>query len=133
VITDEEKERIEALNLANDPEVAPKPWFAPVGRGSKNWRLRHRPDGGCVFLTTANHCRLSFFPHVPVEPTDPPAMRPPRVRIPARRMILLVAALGARLAWMLRIYSRFGAFSWIHAPARWEGELRERLATVVEF
>jgi len=58
VITDEEKRRIEALDLANDPEVAPKPWFAPVGRGSKNWTLRHRPDGGCVFLTTGNHCRL---------------------------------------------------------------------------
>ncbi len=34
VITEEEKQRIEALDLANDPEVAPKPWFAPcVG----NW------------------------------------------------------------------------------------------------
>ena len=58
VITDEEKDRIEALDLANDLEVAPKPWFAPVGSGSKKWRLRHRPDGGCVFLTTGNHCRL---------------------------------------------------------------------------
>jgi lysine-N-methylase len=58
VITDEEKQRIEALDLANDPEIAPKPWFAPAGRGSKKWRLKHRPDGGCVFLTTANHCRL---------------------------------------------------------------------------
>ncbi len=58
VITDEEKHRIEALDLANDPDVAPKPWFVPVARGSKKWRLAHRPDGGCVFLTTANHCRL---------------------------------------------------------------------------
>jgi lysine-N-methylase len=58
VITDEEKRRIEALDLADDPEIAPKPWFAPVGRGSKNWTLKHRPDGGCVFLTSANHCRL---------------------------------------------------------------------------
>ena len=58
VITDEEKHRIESLDLANDPEVAPKPWFAPAGRGSKKWRLTHRPDGGCVFLTTANRCRL---------------------------------------------------------------------------
>ncbi len=59
VITDEEKQRIEALDLANDPEVGPKPWFAPAKRGSKKkWRLKHRPDGGCVFLTKANHCRL---------------------------------------------------------------------------
>ena len=58
VITDEEKHRIEALDLADDLEVAPKPWFAPAGLGSKKWKLRHRPDGGCVFLTTGNHCRL---------------------------------------------------------------------------
>ena len=35
VITDEEKHRIEALDLAHDPEIAPKPWFAPLGRGSE--------------------------------------------------------------------------------------------------
>ena len=58
VITDEEKRRIEALDLADDLEVAPKPWFAPASSGSNRWRLRHRPDGGCVFLTTGNHCRL---------------------------------------------------------------------------
>ena len=58
VITEQEKQRIEALDLANDSEIAPKPWFAPLGRGSKKWTLTHRPDGGCVFLTTANRCRL---------------------------------------------------------------------------
>ncbi|MDE2508603.1 MAG: YkgJ family cysteine cluster protein [Planctomycetota bacterium] len=58
VITAEEKDRIEALDLANDPEVGARPWFAPVGGGSKNWKLRHRPDGACVFLTTANRCRI---------------------------------------------------------------------------
>jgi lysine-N-methylase len=58
VVTDKEKARIEALDLANDPEVGPKPWFAPVSRGSHKWRLAHRPDGGCVFLTKANRCRL---------------------------------------------------------------------------
>ncbi len=58
VVTDEEKHRIEALDLANDPEVAPKPWFAPAGRRSKKWKLTHRPDGGCVFLTSGNRCRL---------------------------------------------------------------------------
>jgi lysine-N-methylase len=60
IITDEEKHRIEALDLANDPEVAPKPWFARAGSGSgsQKWKLTHRPEGGCVFLTTRNHCRL---------------------------------------------------------------------------
>ena len=66
VITDEEKNRIEALDLANDPEIGPKPWFAPVALGSKKWKLAHRPDGGCVFLTTGNRCRLQerFGPEV---------------------------------------------------------------------
>ena len=58
VITDDEKRRIDSLDLASDPEVAPKPWFAPAGRGSKKWKLKHRPDGGCVFLTAGNHCRI---------------------------------------------------------------------------
>ena len=58
MITDEEKHRIEALDLANDPEVAPQPWFTRAGLGSKKWKLTHRPDGGCVFLTSANRCRL---------------------------------------------------------------------------
>jgi lysine-N-methylase len=58
VITDEEKRRIEALDLANDPEVAPQPWFAPAGWGSKKWSLRQRPGGGCVFWTTGKRCRL---------------------------------------------------------------------------
>ena len=58
VITGEEKQRIEALDLANDPEVAPGPWFAQGALGSNQWRLAHRPDGGCVFLTSGNRCRL---------------------------------------------------------------------------
>ncbi len=58
VITDEEKARIEALDLADDPQVGAKPWFKRARRGVGNWRLTHRPDGGCVFLTTENHCRL---------------------------------------------------------------------------
>jgi len=58
VISDEEKRRIEALDLANDPEVAPQPWFALKDWGAKQWTLNHRPDGGCVFLTASNRCRL---------------------------------------------------------------------------
>lgn len=55
VITDEEKQRIERLDLATDPEVGPSPWF---GRKGDMWTLKHRPEGGCVFLTSANRCRL---------------------------------------------------------------------------
>src|SRR3954454_9450325 len=58
VITDEEKRRIEALDLADDAEVAPGPWFAPASSGPRKWRLRHRPDGVCVFLTSENRCRI---------------------------------------------------------------------------
>ncbi len=58
VITDEEKRRIEELNPANDPEVAPEPWWAPAEAGSNKWTLKQRPGGGCVFLTTGNRCRL---------------------------------------------------------------------------
>src|SRR4051794_22198284 len=56
VLTDEEKRRIEALDLKGDPEVGAAPWFAPIG--PKSWRLTHRPDGSCVFLTSAKRCRL---------------------------------------------------------------------------
>jgi lysine-N-methylase len=58
VITDEEKRRIEGLGLAGDAEVDPGPWFVRKGWWSGRWALRHRPDGGCVFLTKANRCRL---------------------------------------------------------------------------
>ncbi len=58
VITDEEKKRIEGLGLADDPQVASMPWFKSMGRGSGKWRLAHRPEGGCVFLTRGNRCRI---------------------------------------------------------------------------
>jgi lysine-N-methylase len=58
VISDEEKRRIEALNLAGDPEIGAGPWFARKGWFSDKWTLKHRPEGGCVFLTSANRCRL---------------------------------------------------------------------------
>ena len=54
VISDDEKRRIEALDL----DIDSQPWFAPVGGGSANWKLTHRPDGGCVFLTASNRCRI---------------------------------------------------------------------------
>jgi lysine-N-methylase len=58
VITLDEKKRIEALDLADDPEIAARPWFERKGWWSRKWTLRHRPEGGCVFLTTGNRCRL---------------------------------------------------------------------------
>ncbi|HZZ78637.1 MAG TPA: YkgJ family cysteine cluster protein [Gemmataceae bacterium] len=66
VATDEEKNRIEALDLANDPEIGPGPWFERKSLVANTWALRHRPDGGCVFLTSANRCRLHerFGPEV---------------------------------------------------------------------
>jgi lysine-N-methylase len=58
VITEEEKSRIEALDLAGDPEIGAGPWFERKGWFATTWTLKHRPEGGCVFLTAANRCRL---------------------------------------------------------------------------
>jgi len=57
-VSAEEKTRIEALDLTDDPEIAGRPWFVSQGWLSKRWTLRRRPDGRCVFLTGANRCRL---------------------------------------------------------------------------
>jgi lysine-N-methylase len=54
----EEKDRIEALDLGDDPEIGPRPWFVSKSWWSRSWTLRRRPDGRCVFLTSANRCRL---------------------------------------------------------------------------
>ena len=58
VITEEEKQRLEKLDLAGDSEIAAGPWFLAKGWLKKSWALRRRPDGSCVFLTLANRCRL---------------------------------------------------------------------------
>jgi lysine-N-methylase len=58
VITDEEKHRLEKLDLAGDAAIAPGPWFVRRGWWPKQWALRRRSDGSCVFLTSANRCRL---------------------------------------------------------------------------
>jgi lysine-N-methylase len=66
VITEEEKRRIEALDLAGDPEIGAGPWFERKGWFATTWTLKHRPEGGCVFLTAGNRCRLHerFGPEV---------------------------------------------------------------------
>lgn len=58
VVSEEEKKRIEALDLANDPEIGAGPWIERQGWFSNAWTLKHRPEGGCVFLTAENRCRL---------------------------------------------------------------------------
>lgn len=58
VVTNDERQRIEALDLANDSEIAPGPRFTSAGRGTGQWKLNHRPDGSCVFLTATSRCRL---------------------------------------------------------------------------
>jgi lysine-N-methylase len=58
-VTDEEKERIDKLDLAGDSEIAPGPWFERKGWGrGGQWVLKHRPEGGCVFLTSSQRCGL---------------------------------------------------------------------------
>lgn len=66
VVTAEEKNRIEALDLVNDPQIGAGPWFEQKGWLANTWTLKHRPEGGCVFLTSANRCRLHerFGPEV---------------------------------------------------------------------
>jgi lysine-N-methylase len=59
VVSEQDKQRIEKLDLADDPEIARGPWFERKGwRWSGRWVLRHRSDGSCVFLTASNRCRL---------------------------------------------------------------------------
>jgi lysine-N-methylase len=55
-VSDEEKERIEALDLAGDAHIAAGPWFERRGWGQ--WVLKHGAENRCVFLTAANRCRL---------------------------------------------------------------------------
>lgn len=53
-----EKDRIEKLDLAGDPEVGSGPWFVGKGWSPRRWLLKRRADGRCVFLTSQNRCRL---------------------------------------------------------------------------
>jgi lysine-N-methylase len=58
-VTAEERQRIESQGWATDAAVAGRPLF--VGSGppwARRYRLNHRADGACVFLSEENRCRL---------------------------------------------------------------------------
>ncbi len=58
-ISEEEKKRIEEQGWDKDPEFARTPLF--IRRGlpwKRTWRLNHRADGSCVFLSENGHCRI---------------------------------------------------------------------------
>ena len=57
-VTDDERTGIEAQGWENDPRWRAKlfvhkgPWW------KRRWRLNHRPDGSCVFLSSEGRCRI---------------------------------------------------------------------------
>lgn len=58
-ITDEERKRLEAQGWDRDKDLG---GFAPFVRHGpfwgRTWRLNHRPDGSCVFLSDKGRCRV---------------------------------------------------------------------------
>ena len=58
-ITDEERKRLEAQGWDRDKDLG---GFAPFVRHgppwARTWRLNHRPDGSCVFLSDKGRCRV---------------------------------------------------------------------------
>lgn len=59
-VTAEERKRIEGQGWEREPDFQGVPFFVKEGSwlGGYDWRLNHRPDGGCVFLGADNHCRI---------------------------------------------------------------------------
>jgi lysine-N-methylase len=58
-VTEEERKRIESQGWENDAQLARMRLFVRRGRWwSRKWRLNHRPEGGCVFLSEDNRCRI---------------------------------------------------------------------------
>src|SRR5208282_2149874 len=58
-ITDEERQRIEAQGWDGDPELGGMPPVIKSGPWwSRQYRLNHREDGSCVFLTEDGRCRI---------------------------------------------------------------------------
>ncbi|MCS7270280.1 MAG: YkgJ family cysteine cluster protein [Gemmataceae bacterium] len=57
-VTEDERNRILAQGWDKEPDLQGVELFERVGHREGNWRLRHRPDGGCVFLDADNRCRI---------------------------------------------------------------------------
>jgi lysine-N-methylase len=58
-ITDEERQRIESKDWNDDPVVDGAPLFRRSGHfWKRRYRLNHREDGSCVFLSSEGRCRV---------------------------------------------------------------------------
>jgi lysine-N-methylase len=58
-ISEEEHRRILGREWTNDAEVGPAPLVVRQGPWwARRYRLNHRPDGSCVFLTKQGRCRI---------------------------------------------------------------------------
>jgi|YNPBryunderm2012_1023409.scaffolds.fasta_scaffold08230_3 lysine-N-methylase len=57
-VTEQERERILQQGWDKDPELQGVELFERAGGRRGGWRLRHRSDGGCVFLEADNRCRI---------------------------------------------------------------------------
>jgi lysine-N-methylase len=58
-VTEEEKRRIEAQGWDRDKDLGGRAPFVRHGPlWARRWRLNHRPDGSCVFLSEKGRCRV---------------------------------------------------------------------------
>src|SRR5690242_8209962 len=58
-VTEEERKRIESQGWGADPEIGRRPLVVRSGPWwSRSFRLSHRGDNGCIFLTADNRCRI---------------------------------------------------------------------------
>jgi lysine-N-methylase len=58
-VTDEERKRIEAQGWEKDPALGDLPLFTKSGPWwRRRYRLNHRGDGSCVFLSEQGRCRI---------------------------------------------------------------------------
>jgi lysine-N-methylase len=58
-VTAEERQRIEAQGWGNDPDLGGLRLFVRTGPPwARHYRLNQRPDGACIFLSSAGRCRI---------------------------------------------------------------------------